>query len=127
MVDLARRQDPPIKPWDPTRTPDPGGCPPLGGTLAHTRSRREVDARAQVLPSGACEGSLVTACRCGRLIPRWRTWCGPTCRMRFWRLDRRVLDRGPWLPGIVWRAGTLAALPPAAPDAWADGGDGDIW
>ena len=47
--------------------------------------------------------------------------------MRFWRVDRPVLDRGPWLPGIVWRAGTLDARPPAAPDAGADGGDGDIW
>ena len=67
----------------------------------------------------------MTSCRCGRLIPRWRTWCGQTCRMRFWRVDRRVLDRGPWLPGIVWRAGTLNALPPGAPDAGADGGDGE--
>ena len=31
------------------------------------------------------------------------------------------MDRGPWLPGIVWRVGTLDALPPAAPDAGADG------
>ena len=39
MVDLARRHDPPIKPWDPTRTPDPGGCPPLGGILPLARER----------------------------------------------------------------------------------------
>ena len=47
--------------------------------------------------------------------------------MRFWRVDRRVVDRGPGLPGIVWRAGTLDALPPGAPDGRANGGDGDIW
>ena len=45
--------------------------------------------------------------------------------MRFGRLDRRVLDRGPWLPGIVWRAESLDARSPAAPDAGANADDGD--